>query len=372
MNNRERLLAILNRQAPDRIPWIPRLLLWYQDRVLNHTLPKEFEGLSLREIERKLRIGTPARDGKVFAQRYEGVEVVTRMEGGKRITEYHTPVGSVRTAMHYSADLEARGLPGRVEEWPLKGPADYKVWEWIAEHTYWDATYDAYRAYDAEIGGDGLPMVSIGDVPIHDFFLELAGYDDAYFQWADYRPQVEHLLSVITEAQRERLWPVVANSPAKLLLHGMHLSTQFTPPNLWDKYILPYYDGFMSICHAHGQAVAMHADNDTLAILQLIERAGWDMVECFVTAPMVPTTLEQARRAWGDRVIIWGALPSLLFSPSIAEDEFRTYVRGVFRTLAPGKAIILGIADNAMPDSFVERVRWVSNYVEEHGDYPLR
>ena len=48
MNNRERLLAILDRQHPDRIPWIPRLLLWYQARQLTPTMPKQWEGLSLR------------------------------------------------------------------------------------------------------------------------------------------------------------------------------------------------------------------------------------------------------------------------------------------------------------------------------------
>ena len=52
MNNRERLLAILERRSPDRIPWIPRLELWYNARVLTRSLPPQWVGLSLREIER--------------------------------------------------------------------------------------------------------------------------------------------------------------------------------------------------------------------------------------------------------------------------------------------------------------------------------
>jgi hypothetical protein len=39
----------------------------------------------------------------------------------------------------------------------------------------------------------------------------------------------------------------------------------------------------------------MHADADTSRILDLIEQGGWDMVECFVTAPMASITLEQAK-----------------------------------------------------------------------------
>jgi hypothetical protein len=371
MNDRQRLSAILDHWPPDRIPWIPRLLLWYNARILTHTMPAKYEGLSLRELEHTLGVGTPARDGRIFKVKYEGVEVVQRHEGGKQITEYHTPVGMVRTAMHFAADLDAQGLPGRVEEFPLKGPKDYGVWEWVVEHTHWEPAYDDYLAYDAETGDDGLPMITVGDVPVHEFLLSLAGYDNAFYQLADYPQEVEHLLGLMTEVERERLWPVILKSPARLLLHGVHLSSQFTPPPLFKKYILPYYEEFMPLVHAEGKTVAMHADNDTSLILKLIERAGWDMVECFVTAPMVPLTLERARQVWGERVIIWGGLPSLLLSPSIPEAEFREYMVKLLKTIAPGDAFILGVADNVMPDSLIERVAWVSEMVEEAGWYPI-
>ena len=371
MNNRERLLAILNHQPPDRIPWIPRLLLWYNARLLTHTMPVQYQGLSLREVERALDLGTPARDGRVFRTEYEGVEVVTREEGNKRITEYHTPIGSVRTAMHFTAELDAQGLPGRVEEQLLKTPQDYRVWTWIEEHTNYIPAYEDYAAYDAETGEDGLPMIAVGDVPFHSWAQQLAGYEQAFLHLADFPEEVERLLAVMGEVERAKMWPIVLASPAKLLLHGVHLSSQFTPPRLFDKYIIPYYDQVMPLVHEKGMAVAMHADNDVSAIVKQIERAGWDMVECFVTAPMAPMTLERAREVWGARVILWGGLPSLLLSPSVSESEFRDYVLRMLRIIAPGDAFILGVADNVMPDSLIERVAWVSDLLREHGRYPL-
>jgi len=371
MSDRQRLLSILDHKPPDRIPWIPRLKLWYDARALTGTMPPQWEGFSLRQVERALGLGTPAREGAIFTTRLEGVDLVVREERGKRITEYHTPVGMVRSVMRYSADLDAQGLPGRIEEDLLKGPEDYRVWEWVVEHTYWDPAFEQYLAYDDDIGQDGLPMVFVGDVPIHEFALRLAGYDTAFFQLADHPREIGHLLAVMTEVQRERLWPVILDSPARLLLHGSHLSSQFTPPPLFERYVLPYYRELMPLAHEHGKSMAMHADNDTSLILDLIERAGWDMVECFVTAPMVPLTLEQARRAWGDRVIIWGGLPSTLLSPSVPEEEFRDYMRGLLEAIAPGDAFILGVADNVMPDSLIERVAWVTELVEERGWYPI-
>ena len=371
MTTRERLRAILNGTPPDRLPWIPRIQLWYEAGVRTDTMPAEWKGLTLREVERRLGIGTPARSGKVFDSRCDGAEIVTRVESGATITEYRTPVGTVRSAIRGSVELDRQGLPGRIQEYPLKGPEDYRVWEYLLERSRWDPAYDEYAAYDAEIGQDGLPMVSVGDVPIHDFLLNLAGYGSGYYQLADHPREVERLLTVMTEVQRERMWPVVLDSPAELLLHGVHLSSQFTPPALFERYILPYYQELMPLIHGSGKRVAMHADNDTSQILRHIEEAGWDMVECFVTAPMVPLTMDRARRAWGKRVIIWGGIPSILLSPSVPDDQFRPYCHDLLDTLAPGDAFILGVADNVMPDSLIDRVAWVTELLEERGGYPV-
>jgi len=371
MTERERILAVLEGRAPDRIPWVPRLELWYQARKLTGTLDGRWEGLSLREIERELGVGTPARTGKIMDEVRDGVEVTTRREDGREITEIHTPRGMVRSVKRFSETLDEVGLPGRVEEYFLKGPEDYWVWEYVLENTRWTPLYEQYRAYDREVGEDGLPMVKAGDVPVHEFAQSLAGYEYAFYQLADHPREVERLLSVMHEVHRERLWPILADSPARLLLHGLHLSSQFTPPPLFERYVKPYYREMMPLLHRAGKAVAMHADADTSQILREIGETGWDMMECFVTAPMVPLTLRQAREAWGSKVIIWGGIPSNLLSPSVPEEEFRSYVHGVFDVIAPGDAFILGVADNVMPDSMIDRIAWITETVERRGGYPV-
>lgn len=371
MNNRERMLAVLEGRAPDRIPWSPRLELWYNARQMTGTLPPAWEGLSLYEVERALGVASPARDGKIFQSECRGLGLEIRREGNHEITEYVTPIGRLQRVIRFSSELERQGLPGRIVEYPLKGEADYRVWEWVIEHTYWEPDYTAYERYDAAIGDEGLPMVSVGDVPFHNWLENLAGYEYGFYHLSDFAETVERLLRLMTDVERERLWPVITGSPARFLLHGQHLSTQFTPPRLFRQYILPYYREFMPLMHEHGLSVAMHADYDTSAILEMIVEAGWDLVECFVTAPMVPLTLERAREVLDNRVIIWGGLPSALLAPYIPEETFQEYVIEMLRTVAPGDAFVLGVSDNVMPDSVIERIAWVTEYLAEHGAYPL-
>ena len=372
MTNRDRLLAILHRKSPDRVPWIARLSLWYNACLTEGSLPARFQGKKLLEIARLLRTGDPARDGRVFRVRYEGLEVRTEYEPGVVRQRFITPVGEVTYGRILTGYLEGRTDQGLPLEHPLKKPEDYRVWAYVAEHTYYDPCYEDYLAYEAEVGEEGFPMVSCGDCPFHHYLLQLVGYNEAYYHMVDYPREFARLMEVMTQVEKERLWPVVANSPARLILHGVHFDSQMTPPHMFRKYITPYYQEFSHLLHAQGKCLTWHADDDTKDLLAEIKEAGFDMSECFCTAPMVSVTLEEARAAWGRDVIIFGGVPSIVLEPTFPEAEFEEYMRGVFRAIAPGDAFILGVADNVMPTSLIQRVERISELVEQHGTYPVQ
>ena len=373
MTNRERLLAILDGRPPDRIPWIPRLLLWYNAHKKAGTLPERYRNMTLREIERDLGLGTPARDGHIYRTELHGVEVRERWLNDMELrTEYYTPFGMVSTLFRGSYFLRQQDIQDLQVEFMLKRREDYAVVEYIIEHTEYIPTYDAYLAYEREIGDDGYPIVQIGDCPFHHFLRALCGYNNAYYHLHDYPNEVEHLLALLTQRDRDIVWPLMAASPARLFLHGMHFSSQMTPPPIYRRYIEPYYQELSALMHQRGKHLAMHGDNDTRHILENIARSGYDMVECFATYPMVGTTLAEARAAWGKRIIIWGGVPSTLLEPHYSEDEFEAYMDDLFLTIAPGDAFILGVADNVLPGAKIERVRRITEIVEERGRYPIR
>ena len=372
MTDRERLLAIMDGRCPDRIPWIPRLEIWYEAQKRRGTLPQEYQGWTLRQIERDLGLGTPARGGRVFRTEQHDVEVRTHEQGNQVRHEYITPVGTVTTLARTSEILEQGGILGaRQVEYMIKGPADYPVVEYMIQHSEIIPTYEAYLAYEQEIGQDGHPIVSIGPEPMSRMIRELIGYNQAYYHLVDHPDLYHHLLGVIRE-QAQEIQQVVLDSPAKLILYGEHFDSRFTPPNLFRRYMLPYYQAFSERLHARGKLLATHADADTSLLLDLIVEAGIDMAECFVTAPMVPLTMREARAAWGTQVIIWGGIPSVLFCDPVTDDEFEAYLHNLLNTIAPGAAFILGIADNMMAEGKLSRVKRVTEMVEEYGSYPIR
>lgn len=371
MTNRERLLAILDGKSPDRVPWIPRMEIWYTAQRLAGTLPPEFEGMRLRQIERELGLGTPARTGRVFTTRQRGVDAIERRDGLRTTTEYHTPYGVVSSTTRRTVDMDRVGIYPLVVEKCLKGLEDYDAVIYMFENLEFYPCYEEYEAYDRDIGDDGLPMVALPDVPFHAFLNDLCGYESAFLHLFDDAAKVERLLETMHQVYKERMWPIVAQSPARLFLHGAHFASQTTPPNYYEKYITPYVREFTDYVHKYGKSVTQHADNDSSEILDHLSASGYDMQECFVTAPMVPVTLRQAREQWGTSMILWGGVPSVILEESMPDTEFEDYMRDLFRTIAPGDAFILGIADNVMPTSLISRIRRITEMVEEYGIYPI-
>ncbi len=81
--------------------------------------------------------------------------------------------------------------------------------------------------------------------------------------------------------------------------------------------------------------------------------------------------LEEAIKAWRGRLKIWGCIPSSLFNPGVSDEEFDGFMHDLFRIIAPGGDIILNIADNALPESSVERMRRVAEFVDQYGRCPI-
>jgi len=89
MTHGERLLAVIEGRAPYQIPWVPRLLLWHTAQQKQGKLPDRFHGMSLRQIERDLGLGTPARNGQIFKTQLSGVEIKTQQKGVEHLDGIH-------------------------------------------------------------------------------------------------------------------------------------------------------------------------------------------------------------------------------------------------------------------------------------------
>ena len=206
--------------------------------------------------------------------------------------------------------------------------------------------------------------------PAGQIFNGLIGWNNCYYHLQDYPQQIERLMGVITGFYWD-MHRICAGSPALIISHGSHYHSQMTPPPIFREYFLPYLKEVSAYYHRHGKLLQFHGDADVSGLEEMLLEAGYDIAECLVTAPMAPLTLQHARQVWGDRIIIWGGIPSIILCEPFTDDEFDRYMRDLFRTIAPGDAFILGVADMVVPASKWERLERVGTMVEAWGQYPI-
>ncbi len=373
MTERELQLATLNAgdgRKADRIPWMPRLEIWYTAHYLAGTLPEEFKGMRLGDIQKAVGVGKTARTGHVFTTRIKGVEVHERRDGLRTYYDYVTPVGSVSSMYQRTPELDAAGIAPLEVEHFIKTADDFDTVMYMVENTEYFPAYEQFIDFDESVGDDGLPMVPIGDVPFHHFLEVYSGYAKGYLDLFDYPDKVERLLETMWQVNKEKLWPMAANSPATLFLHGAHFASETTPANYLEEFMLPYMQEFADYMHGFGKKVAHHADNDTTSIIDLLRQSRYDMHECFVTSPMVPMTLAEGRKALGDDIVIFGGIPSVILEEAVSDEQFEIYLDEIFDAVKPGDNFILGIADNMMPASMLSRVKRIGEMAKEQGSYP--
>ncbi len=70
-------------------------------------------------------------------------------------------------------------------------------------------------------------------------------------------------------------------------------------------------------------------------------------------------------------MIIWGGIPSVILEEDFSEEEFEAYMSALFKTIAPGDAFILGVADNVTGPALLSRLVRIREMVEEKGKYPV-
>ena len=61
----------------------------------------------------------------------------------------------------------------------------------------------------------------------------------------------------------------------------------------------------------------------------------------------------------------------MILGDPVSDAEFEATMLDLFRVIAPGDAFILGVADNVMPESKIERVARITEMVEACGACPL-
>ena len=151
INHKENMLKAIAGEPTERIPYAPRLDLWYRANKLAGTLPEKYSESTLMEITDDLDLGYHAIvpnfkdlrsiDDEInrglgvynlwfmpYQTVFKNVERKVTIEGYNTIVEYVTPKGTIRTVTVYDDNMRKAGVTvTHTSEYAFKSSADYNA-----------------------------------------------------------------------------------------------------------------------------------------------------------------------------------------------------------------------------------------------------
>lgn len=389
MTERERIFAAIRGRIPDRLPWVPRLEFWHRVRLRHGTLPAELRGLSLIQICDRLGVGcyasipdyTQRTDPDDMIDRALGLfrlpvlpyrvtltEVDRRVlsRGAETVVEYHTPVGTVRTATVFTEEmLDAGASTPWTTMHPIREPRDFEVVAWIFSRLQVEAQTEGFLAQCREVGDRGVVVGYLSGAagPMHHIMKELMPMEQFCYALHDCPEKVEALAEAL-EPFYARLKQIAADSPAEIILLGANYDDAITYPRFFERHILPSLRDYAAELHARGKYLMTHTDGENRRLLPLYVQAGFDIADSVCPYPMTQCRLEDVYAAFAGRITIWGGIPSTLLCPeSTREAEFRRTIDDLVARYSGRSRLILGVSDMVTADADWSRLCYVTERV---------
>lgn len=399
VTHRSRVMAALRGEMVDRLPYVPRLDLWYLANSTRGTLPPQYAAHAQNDIARAegwalhhrfcddqldpvyepqyLHRGINvfySRDVPFDVVLPKDVEIKVERKGARTRVAYHTPLGMVSTTTHYDVQSQNNGItiPALVEHL-IKTPADYAPAGYLFEHMDVVPSYERYRRWaDEEMREDGQP-VAIGSLdasPFHTIQRDLSDPTRFFIHYKDHYSEMRGLADRIGALLDKEL-AILRDSPAEVVWWGANFDDMLTYPPYFEKEIQPWIRKAAQALGSVGKLVLVHTDGENTGLMDLIRDSGAHIAESITPAPLTRLPFSEYYRRWSGHLTLFGGIASTLLLPGTSEADFEAYLDEFFRAVAPGVRLVVGVADEVPPEAVFSRLQRIGQRVEREGRLPL-
>ncbi len=388
MRSRERMLAAINHEEPDRVPFYcwcfgfrpPQYLRWnrnnrevthwYTMRLEHiHTLPQPWALKDdFRRVEKWLSIGLDdVLDVSVPWGIHPDVKVRGFKEKGSRVTEYETPKGKLKHIMRIPDGDQIEGwiippeeprlfedfnLPLDLEQ-PVSSPEDIPKLRYLLcglSPVQIEEYKDRVKKVSKFAEEKGV-MVQAWSAFGMDAVVWMCGMEGAIYLSQDHPDAFEELLEIVYSFDRQRVEAAIEAGGVDVIVErGWYSSTDFWSPEHFRKFTLPYLKRISQMVHQAELLFGYVIDKGVMTLMEEILEAGVDLLY-FIDPVQDSVDLSELKSQLKGRLAVVGGLNSSVTLGSGSPEEIRSAVREAIEVLSPKGGFILSPVDALYPDT---------------------
>ncbi|MBC8331427.1 MAG: hypothetical protein H8E28_05550 [Anaerolineae bacterium] len=206
----------------------------------------------------------------------------------------------------------------------------------------------------------------------------MQGMDVFLLNMAMYPDFAKALLTKITEVCKELMEPflVELGNNVDIIKIGDDLGTQeslLISPKMYRELLKPLHADLIQFIKARTDAkIFFHTDGDVLPLVDDFIEIGVDILNPIQTSAGKMSDLARVKQRAGKNLVLCGAIDTHKILPYGTPEEVRQEVKRVIEHLGPDGGYMLASVHTVMNDVPPENVLATVDAVEEFGKYPLR
>jgi len=180
----------------------------------------------------------------------------------------------------------------------------------------------------------------------------LRGFEDTLMDCVAEESFFEELIERMTDLCLA-LVAASADVPADAIMMGDDWGDQrgvLIGPERWRKFFKPAYARIFAAIHAQGKIAVMHSCGSVAEIMPDIVDIGLDVLES-VQPEAVGMNPYALKKAWGDKITLWGGLGTQQLIPRATPAEIREEIRHLRLEMYKGGGYIMAPAKALRPDT---------------------
>ncbi len=364
MNSRQRLLAALSLQVPDRLPATTHhLMTFFLETAMNGmTADAFFDYFSLdpirwldcikaNEVKGDFLIEDPGKDhpssSQLLCSDNWRITADTGFEQGRKIIRYkvNNPEGILTTT------IEADEQTDWVTEPLIKRKSDIEILAKYAPSPLCDV--EAVNRGADEFGERGIVR---GAVPGFDIYGQpgcwqdaavLFGIENLIIETFTDPGWVREFLSILLNRKKKYVNSMTGARFDLIELGGGSASSTVISPVIFDEFVAPYDGELVALAHHAGQRIVYHTCGGMMPLLESIAGMGVDAMETFTPVSMGgDADLREAKRRIGGKVCMIGGFDQYGYFKDCDPSETGKAVRRCFEEAGEGGGYILAPSDH--------------------------
>jgi len=385
VNFKDLILRTFQRKKIDRIVYQPRIMLWFNSNYVNfknvnsikqekfnplkipineriNNVPEAWFGKNPIEIHKEIyssiRYTAETIGINYFFKNFKKDSKISikieNDEFGNRFIKITTPVGSVTEKHRHGYAIEKM----------VKKEEDLKVVKYLVEQEEYFYNKFMYEAAIEELGNIGVPQTYFWRSPYQKCIIEYLGFERTTI-WLKRKPQLmEDFISFLEEIDRKN-YKIVINSDLQILNFGENIDANLSPPKIFEKYLIPYYEERVKWLKNAPipKFTHIHIDGHCKDLLPYISQLPFDGIEALTPEPQGDVSLEELRDNIGNKILLDG-IPATLFMHQFPVDKLIETVKKALEYFSPN--FILGVSDELPGNTDGKRLKIVGEILNNY------